>query len=58
VYIDWNVGDQVTRESNMDSQKAIDHTLMRRVQQDDYEAFEELVGRYRARLVNLIYRMQ
>ena len=41
----------------MDSQKAIDHALMRRVQQDDYQAFEELVGRYKARLVNLLFRM-
>lgn len=41
----------------METAKAIDHALMRRVQKDEYEAFEELVDRYKSRLVNLIYRM-
>lgn len=41
----------------MDTAKAIDHALMRRVQRDEYDAFEELVDRYKSRLVNLIYRM-
>ncbi|MEW5700617.1 MAG: sigma-70 family RNA polymerase sigma factor [Candidatus Zixiibacteriota bacterium] len=41
----------------MDTSKAIDHGLMRRVQQDDYDAFEQLVDRYKSRLVNIIYRM-
>lgn len=41
----------------MDTAKAIDHALMRRVQKDEYDAFEELVDRYKTRLVNLIYRM-
>lgn len=41
----------------MDTAKAIDHALMRRVQKDEYDAFEELVDRYKSRLVNLIYRM-
>jgi len=41
----------------MDSQKAIDHDIMRRIQQDDFSAFEELVDRYKGRLVNVIYRM-
>ncbi|HWO58272.1 MAG TPA: sigma-70 family RNA polymerase sigma factor [bacterium] len=41
----------------MDTAKAIDHALMRRVQKDEYEAFEELVDRYKTRLVSLIYRM-
>jgi RNA polymerase sigma-70 factor (ECF subfamily) len=57
VYISKNAGGRATVETKMDSQKAIDHALMRRVQQEDYEAFEELVGRYKARLINLIYRM-
>jgi RNA polymerase sigma-70 factor (ECF subfamily) len=30
---------------------------MRRVQKDQYDAFEELVDRYKTRLVNVIYRM-
>jgi RNA polymerase sigma-70 factor (ECF subfamily) len=42
---------------NLETAKAIDHALMRRVQKDEYEAFEELVDRYKSRLVNLIYRM-
>lgn len=41
----------------MDTAKAIDHALMRRVQKDEYDAFEELVDRYKTRLVNVIYRM-
>jgi RNA polymerase sigma-70 factor (ECF subfamily) len=41
----------------LDTAKAIDHALMRRVQKDEYEAFEELVDRYKTRLVNVIYRM-
>lgn len=41
----------------MDTAKAIDHALMRRVQKDEYVAFEELVDRYKTRLVNVIYRM-
>ena len=41
----------------MDTAKAIDHALMRRVQKDDYDAFQELVDRYKTRLVNVIYRM-
>lgn len=41
----------------MDTAKAIDHALMRRVQKDQYDAFEELVDRYKTRLVNVIYRM-
>lgn len=41
----------------LETSKSIDHGLMRRVQKDDYDAFEELVDRYKARLVNLIHRM-
>lgn len=41
----------------METAKAIDHALMRRVQKDEYEAFQELVDRYKSRLVNVIYRM-
>jgi len=41
----------------LDTAKAIDHALMRRVQKDEYDAFEELVDRYKTRLVNVIYRM-
>ena len=41
----------------MDSQKSIDHDIMRRIQQDDFSAFEELVDRYKGRLINVIYRM-
>ena len=41
----------------MESQKAIDHAIMRRIQQDDFAAFEELVDRYKGRLVNVIHRM-
>jgi RNA polymerase sigma-70 factor (ECF subfamily) len=41
----------------MESQKAIDHAIMRRIQQDDFSAFEELVDRYKGRLVNVINRM-
>lgn len=41
----------------MESQKAVDHALMRRVQQDDFSAFEQLVDRYKGRLINVIYRM-
>jgi RNA polymerase sigma-70 factor (ECF subfamily) len=41
----------------MESQKAIDHALMRRVQQDDFAAFEKLVDRYKGRLINVICRM-
>ncbi len=41
----------------MDTAKAIDHALMRRVQKDEYDAFQELVDRYKTRLVNVIYRM-
>lgn len=41
----------------MDSQKAIDHALMRQIQQDDFDAFEKLVDRYKGRLVNVITRM-
>ena len=41
----------------METAKAIDHAIMRRIQKDEFTAFEELVGRYQNRLVNLIYRM-
>jgi len=41
----------------LETAKAIDHALMRRVQKDQYEAFQELVDRYKSRLVNVIYRM-
>jgi len=41
----------------MDTQKDIDHDLMRRIQQDDFGAFEELVDRYKDRLVNVLFRM-
>ena len=41
----------------METAKAIDHGLMRRIQKDDFDAFETLVDRYKTRLVNLIYRM-
>lgn len=41
----------------METAKSIDHGLMRRVQQDDYAAFEELVARYKGRLVNILCRM-
>ena len=41
----------------MDTAKAVDHALMRRVQKDEYDAFQELVDRYKTRLVNVIYRM-
>jgi RNA polymerase sigma-70 factor (ECF subfamily) len=41
----------------MESQKDIDHAIMRRIQQEDFSAFEELVDRYKGRLVNVINRM-
>ncbi|HEX9751172.1 MAG TPA: sigma-70 family RNA polymerase sigma factor [candidate division Zixibacteria bacterium] len=41
----------------METAKAIDHGLMRRIQKDDFDAFETLVDRYKTRLVNVIYRM-
>jgi RNA polymerase sigma-70 factor (ECF subfamily) len=41
----------------METQKDIDHGIMRRIQQDDYTAFEELVNRYKDRLVNVLFRM-
>lgn len=41
----------------MESQKDIDHAIMRRIQQEDFSAFEELVDRYKGRLVNVIHRM-
>lgn len=41
----------------METQKAIDHAIMRRIQKDDFQAFEELVSRYKNRLVNVIFRM-
>ncbi|HUU46722.1 MAG TPA: sigma-70 family RNA polymerase sigma factor [Acidobacteriota bacterium] len=41
----------------METAKAIDHAIMRRIQKDEFPAFEELVDRYKSRLVNLIYRM-
>ena len=41
----------------MDTQKDIDHDLMRRIQQDDFGAFEDLVDRYKDRLVNVLFRM-
>ena len=41
----------------METQKAIDHAIMRRIQQDDFSAFEELVDRYKGRLVNVVNRM-
>jgi RNA polymerase sigma-70 factor (ECF subfamily) len=41
----------------LDTAKAIDHALMRRVQKDEYDAFQELVDRYKSRLINVIYRM-
>jgi len=41
----------------MSTQKAIDHAIMRRIQQDDFDAFDELVSGYKTRLVNVIFRM-
>jgi RNA polymerase sigma-70 factor (ECF subfamily) len=41
----------------LETAKAIDHGIMRKVQKDDFGAFEELVGRYKNRLVNLLHRM-
>lgn len=41
----------------MSTQKAIDHAIMRRIQKDEFDAFDELVNRYKTRLVNVIYRM-
>ncbi len=41
----------------METQKAIDHGLMRRIQKDDFDAFEQLVARYKDRLINVLYRM-
>jgi RNA polymerase sigma-70 factor (ECF subfamily) len=41
----------------MESQKDIDHAIMRRIQQEDFSAFEELVDRYKGRLVNVVNRM-
>ncbi len=41
----------------METQKAIDHALMRRIQKEDFEAFDKLVDRYKGRLVNVVGRM-
>ncbi len=41
----------------METQKQIDHDLMRRIQRDDFTAFDKLVDRYKDRLVNVLFRM-
>lgn len=41
----------------METAKSIDHALMRRIQKEEYDAFESLVDRYKTRLVNLLHRM-
>jgi len=41
----------------METQKQIDHDLMRRIQRDDFAAFEALVDRYKNRLVNVLFRI-
>ena len=41
----------------METQKQIDHDLMRRIQNDDFTAFEGLVDRYKDRLVNVLFRI-
>jgi RNA polymerase sigma-70 factor (ECF subfamily) len=41
----------------METQKQIDHDLMRRIQRDDFPAFQSLVDRYKDRLVNVLYRI-
>jgi len=41
----------------METQKQIDHGLMRRIQQDDFDAFQSLVDRYKDRLVNVLFRI-
>ena len=37
--------------------KQIDHGIMRRIQRDDFTAFELLVDRYKDRLVNVLFRI-
>ena len=39
----------------METAKSIDHALMRRIQKEEYDAFEQLVDRYKTRLVNLLH---
>ena len=46
-----------TGETTMETQKQIDHDLMRRIQRDDFAAFEALVDRYKDRLVNVLFRI-
>jgi len=41
----------------METQKQIDHDIMRRIQLDDFEAFEALVDRYKDRLINVLFRI-
>jgi len=41
----------------METQKQIDHDLMRRIQLDEFDAFQSLVDRYKDRLVNVLYRI-
>ena len=41
----------------METQKQIDHGIMRRIQRDDFTAFELLVDRYKDRLVNVLFRI-
>jgi len=41
----------------METQKQIDHGLMRRIQRDDFDAFQSLVDRYKDRLVNVLFRI-
>lgn len=58
VYI-GETGSDVSRPGGtlMETQKQVDHGLMRRIQQDDFDAFESLVDRYKNRLVNLLFRI-
>ncbi len=39
------------------TEKQIDHDLMRRVQQGDMVAFNQIVNRYKDRIMNVIFRM-
>lgn len=41
----------------METQKQIDHGLMRRIQRDDFTAFDGLVDRYKDRLINVLFRI-
>lgn len=50
-------GDVPSPGVDMETQKDIDHGIMRRIQQDDFAAFQELVDRYKDRLVNVLFRM-